>query len=64
MGSKALQRGPRYGRQALQGEWRGTPARLFHTVWDNENEWYQVKQLDWRLQNSDAKLVVSAVTAE
>ena len=49
---------------AWAGDWRGTPARVFHTVWDNENEWYPVKQLEWRLENQGATLFVLAVTAE
>lgn len=48
--------------------WRGisekTPVRLFHTAWRNENEWYPIKQLEWRLDNPAATFLILAVTVE
>ena len=49
---------------AWQGEWKGAPVRLFHTAWGNQNEWYPVKQLEWRLDDAGAKVIVLAATAE
>ncbi len=49
---------------AWSGPQDKTTVRLFHTVWDNENEWYPVKQIEWRLQDAAATLFVLAVTVE
>jgi hypothetical protein len=43
----------------------GAPVRLFVTRWDNDNRWYGLTDLKWKLMapDSGARLVILAVTA-
>lgn len=41
---------------------KNVPVRLFYTTWVNDNEWYPVRRLDWKLTGKSARLVLLAVT--
>jgi len=41
---------------------KGVPVRLFCTVWFNENEWYPINNLKWKLKNKTASIVLLGVT--
>jgi len=41
-----------------------TSVRLFRTIWENDNEWYPVKQLEWKLENPSAQVLILGVTVE
>jgi hypothetical protein len=43
---------------------RNMPARLFRTVWSNDNEWYPIKQLEWKLEDPNAQVLILAITIE
>ena len=47
-----------------RGKWLNTPVRFFRTAWDNENEWYPIKQIELTLVNPDAQLLLLGVTVE
>ena len=47
-----------------QGEWQGQSVRLFHAVWRNDNEWYPVDKITFKLQNLDAQVAILGATAE
>jgi hypothetical protein len=40
------------------------PGRLFTTTWENDNEWYPVKEVKFELLNKNAQVMIIAVTVE
>jgi parallel beta-helix repeat protein len=40
------------------------PSRLFVTTWDNDNEWFPVREVRLELLNQNAKIMLLAVTME
>jgi hypothetical protein len=47
------------GRQSRDGQ-----ARIFLAAWDNDNEWYPVKDIEWILDDDSATLLIFGVTAK
>ena len=39
-------------------------ARIFLTIWKNDNEWYPVKDIEWILDDDAAALLIFGVTAK
>ena len=39
-------------------------ARIFLTTWNNDNEWYPVKDIEWILDNDSAAVLIFGVTAK
>jgi len=39
-------------------------ARVFVTTWNNDNEWYPVKDIEWSLDDESATLLIFGVTAK
>jgi len=39
-------------------------ARIFLTTWNNDNEWYPVKDIEWILDDDSAALLIFGVTAK
>ncbi len=40
------------------------PVRLFHAVWENDDPWHAVKQLEWKLLDAKARVYLLGVTLE
>jgi hypothetical protein len=38
-------------------------ARIFLTTWNNDNEWYPVKEIEWILDDDSASLLIFGVTS-
>jgi hypothetical protein len=39
-------------------------ARIFLTTWNNDNEWYPVKDIEWILDDDSAAVLIFGVTAK
>jgi hypothetical protein len=39
-------------------------ARIFVTTWNNDNEWYPVKEIEWILDDDSATVLIFGVTAK
>ena len=39
-------------------------ARIFLTTWNNDNEWYPVKDLEWVLDDDAATMLIFGITAK
>jgi hypothetical protein len=39
-------------------------ARIFLTTWNNDNEWYPVKDMEWILDDDSATVLIFGVTAK
>jgi hypothetical protein len=52
------------GDATVDGKPVRVPVRLFHTAWDNDDEWHAVKQLEWTLIDPQARVYLLGVTLE
>ena len=39
-------------------------AKIFLTTWNNDNEWYPVKEIEWILDDESASVLIFGVTAK